>query len=88
MAVFLSLDQLTVLASSTLPLSAIGVRALSMAWVKASCTVPTGLMLCCPSVTFWLLTLTAATVGAASVLKLKPLLTLRPEVFWASLMLT
>src|SRR5207249_8967657 len=43
---------------------------------------------CWPSVTFSLLTLTAATLGAGSVLKWKLLLTPRPEVFFASWMLT
>ena len=51
-------------------------------------TSPVGFTACWPSATELLSTMTVATAGAGSVLKLKPLLTPRPEVFCASLRLT
>src|SRR5881296_3988177 len=87
-AVLPSLDQLTFLLSKGLPFTAIGVFPPSIACEKPICTVPVGFRPCWPSVTFSSLTLTAAMLGAGSVLNRKLLLTPRPDVFFASLMLT
>src|SRR6266851_5079317 len=83
-----SLAQLIFLPSNGLSFKAIGVLPPSIGCEKSILTTPVGFTDCWPSTTALSSTLTAATAGAGSVLKLKPLLTPRPEVFCASLRLT
>src|SRR5258708_30820053 len=80
-----SLAQLIFVLSNGLSFNAIGVLPASIGWEKSVLTAPDGFNDCLPSETALSSTLTAATAGAGSVLKLKPLLTPRPDVFCASL---